>query len=154
MRLVKLTTLLFFTLFLQACATLKPLGFEDPDVSVTSVKVLPGNELAPTFEIKLHVINPNTIPLSLKGVSYNVSLEGHKILTGVSNQIPEIPAYGEGDITLKAKANVLNSFRLIASLLNTSRSQQHLSYELKAKLDLGTLAPNIYVTDNGEIKLR
>ncbi len=123
-------------------------------VTVSSVKLLPNNELAPTFEIKLHVVNPNTIPLSLRGVAYNVSLEGHKILTGVSNQIPTIPAYGEGDITLRAKANVLNSFRLIATLLNTTQPQQEFEYELEAKLDLGTLSPNIYVTDKGKIKIR
>lgn len=154
MRSVQLSFILLIALFLQACATIKPPGFEDPAVTVTSVKILPTNELAPTFEIKLNVVNPNTIPLSLKGVSYSVSLEGHKILTGVSNQIPIIPAYGEGDITLRAKANVLNSLRLMTTLLSSSQPQNKLEYELKAKLDLGTLSPNIYVTDTGEIKLR
>lgn len=154
MRALKILPLFVLVFLLQACAAIKPLDYEEPTVTVTSVKALPtqGEAIIPTFEIKLHIINPNTTALKLKGVSYNVLLEGHKVLTGVSNQIPEIAAYGEGDVTLRAAANMFNSIRLLADLMQNNR--QSLDYELKAKLDFGSLSPNLYVTDKGTVKLQ
>ncbi len=141
-------TLMFF---LQGCATLKPLDFEDPTVTVNSVKIIPSEGIAPAFEISLHLINPNSIALPLRGVAYSIIIDGHKILNGVSNEMPEIAAYGSGDITLSANANLLNSVRLIASLMQQNR--QMVEYEMNAKLDLGTFTPNIHIKDVGEISL-
>jgi LEA14-like dessication related protein len=78
---------------LSACATLNP-NFEEPQVSVNSFKILPGGSINPTFEIGLRVVNPNSMPLNLKGMSYTASIEGNKIFSGVANQLPVITAYG------------------------------------------------------------
>lgn len=151
MRTIYASLVLTLMLALQGCATLKPLDFEDPSVSVNSVKIIPSEGIAPTFEISLHVVNPNSIALPLRGIAYSVTIDGQKILNGVSNDMPDIPAYGTGDITLSANANLLNSVRLIASLMQQSRKM--VVYEMNAKLDLGTLTPNIHIKDIGEISL-
>ncbi|SFG31734.1 LEA type 2 family protein [Neptunomonas qingdaonensis] len=140
-----------FMLLLQGCATLKPLDFEDPTVTVNSVKIIPSDGIAPKFEISLHIVNPNSVALPLRGVAYSVTIDDQKILNGVSNDMPEIAAYGAGDITLSANANLLNSVRLIASLMQQNRKM--VAYEMNAKLDLGTFTPNIYIKDVGEISL-
>lgn len=139
-------------LLLQGCATLKPLDFEDPSVTVNSVKIVPSEGIAPKFEISLHVVNPNSIALPLRGVAYTVKIEGKQILNGVSNKMPEIAAYGDGDITLSATANLLNSVRLLASLMQ--KNQDQVAYEMNAKLDLGTFTPDIHVKEVGEISLK
>lgn len=140
-----------FMLLLQGCATLKPSDFEDPTVTVNSVKIIPSEGIAPKFEISLHIVNPNSVALPLRGVAYSVTIDDQKILNGVSNDMPEIAAYGAGDITLSANANLLNSVRLIASLVQQNRKM--VAYEMNAKLDLGTFTPNIYIKDVGEISL-
>lgn len=142
-------TLMF--LLLQGCASLKPMDFEDPTVTVNSVRIIPSEGIAPKFEISLHLINPNSIALPLRGVAYSVTIDGRKILTGVSNDMPTIAAYGDGNITLSATANILNSVRLIASLVQQNRDM--VEYELNAKLDLGTFTPNIHIKDIGEISI-
>ena len=139
-------------LLLQGCTTLKPLDFEDPSVTVNSVKIVPSDGIAPKFEISLHVVNPNSIALPLRGVAYTVKIEGKQILNGVSNKMPEIAAYGDGDITLSATANLLTSVRLLASLMQ--RNQDQVAYEMNAKLDLGTFTPDIHVKEVGEISLK
>jgi LEA14-like dessication related protein len=143
--------IMLLMLLLQGCASLKPSDFEDPTVTVNSVKIVPSDGIAPTFEISLHIINPNSIPLPLRGVAYTVTIEGHKILAGVSNKIPTIAAYGDGDITLSATANILNSVRLLTSVMQQNRDT--VAYQMDAKLDLGTLTPNIHIKDAGEISL-
>ncbi|WP_293266102.1 LEA type 2 family protein [Neptunomonas sp.] len=141
----------FMLMILQGCATLKPLDFEDPSVTVNSVKVIPSDGIAPKFEISLHIVNPNSIALPLRGMAYTVNIEGRQILNGVSNKMPQIAAYGDGNITVSATANLLNSVRLLASLIQKNQGQ--VAYEMNAKLDLGTFTPDIHVKEVGEISL-
>jgi len=107
--------------------------------------------MAPRFEIGLHVINPNRMALDLAGLSYTVSLEGHQILSGVANDLPAIDAYGEGDVTLLATADLFNSISLFADLVRQPRD--NFSYELEAILDLGGIYPNVNVDKKGQISL-
>jgi LEA14-like dessication related protein len=134
----------------SGCAGLQT-DFKEPTVSVTSFRALPSEGMAPRFEIGLHVTNPNRTALALAGVSYTVSLEGRQILTGVANDLPEIKAYGEGDIMLQATADPFNSISLLADLIRQPRDT--FAYELEAILDLGGMYPNVNVDKKGQISL-
>lgn len=137
-------------LLFAGCANLQS-EFKQPVVSVTSLRVLPSEGLAPRFEIGLHIANPNRYALTLAGISYTISLEGHRILTGVANDLPGIAAYGEGEITLLATTDVFNSISLLADLLQQPRDS--FSYELVAELDLGGIYPIQYVNKSGQLSL-
>ncbi|MBC8318983.1 MAG: LEA type 2 family protein [Desulfobulbaceae bacterium] len=142
------TTLFILSTFLiSGCAGLQ-LNYEEPSVSVTSFKVLPSDSIAPRFEIGLRVINPNRTGLSLRGLSYSVAIEGHKIVSGVSNELPDIAGYGEGEVTLVATANLLSGIRLITDLLQERRDT--FTYGFDAKLDTGSWRPAIHVQEYGE----
>jgi LEA14-like dessication related protein len=132
------------------CAGLEP-GFETPTVGVSSFRILPSTGVAPRFEIGLHIVNPNRTALKLEGLVYSVTLEGHKVLIGVANDLPVIEAYGEGDVVLIATADLLNSIALFATLLQSQ--QEIFDYELDAKLDIGSFRPRIHVVKKGEISL-
>lgn len=138
------------SLLVGACTGLRP-GFETPTVTVTSFRMLPSTGVAPQFEIGLRVLNPNREALKLAGVSYTASIDGQPLIKGVSNQLPAIEGYGSGDITLTAAPNLLAGVRLITNLMNGPRDT--VSYELEAKLDVGTFLPAIRVRDAGEISL-
>lgn len=137
-------------LLIASCANLQT-GFKQPVVSVNSLRALPGEGLAPRFEIGLHVTNPNRFALALAGISYTISIEGRQILTGVANDLPEIAAYGEGEITLLATTDLFNSISLLADLMRQPRDT--FSYELMAELDLGGIYPNQHVSKTGEVSL-
>ncbi len=147
----KLTLLLGLTLFLLAgCATLSP-DFERPSVSVSSFRVLPSNSIVPKFEIGLHVINPNRIPLKLFGLSYEVELEGYRILTGVASELPIISAYGEGDLLLQATPDLFSTISLFTDLMKQPREK--FQFKFSARLDVGKFLPKIRVEKSGEISL-
>ena len=137
-------------LMITGCATLYP-DFETPTVTVSAIRALPSESIAPRFEIGLHIINPNRTALKLFGIAYPLKLDGYKILTGVANDLPIIDGYGEGDVTLIAATSLLSSIRLFADLMNAQRDT--VSYSLEAKLDLGGFRPNIHVNEKGEINL-
>ena len=134
----------------SGCAGLDT-DFETPTVGVSSFRALPSEGVVPRFEIGLHIVNPNRAPLRLDGIVYSVILEGHKILTGVSGDLPVIAGYGEGDITLTATPDLLSSVSLLSSLMNQPR--QTFSYELDARLDIGQLRSRIHVREQGEVSL-
>jgi len=138
-------------LTLVGCAQFFP-KFETPTVNVTSFRVLPGQGTIPIFEIGLHVANPNSMALKLEGISYHVDLEGHRVLSGVSNQLPEIEGYGEGDVVLRVQPDLFSTISLFTDLLSQPRDQ--FKFELTAYLDVGGLMPKIKVQKEGLISLR
>lgn len=135
---------------IAGCATLNP-DFETPTVNVSTIRALPSDSITPRFEIGLHIINPNRSPLKLHGMAYSLTLEGHKLLTGVANDLPIIDGYGEGDVTLTASTSLLSGMRFFADLMKVQPDS--IAYELNAKLDLGGLRPNVHVKEKGEIRL-
>lgn len=143
------SVLLAAFMVLAGCATVPE--FESPAVSVTSVRLMPSGSVTPRFEIGLHVVNPNRVALHPRGIAYSIYIEDHKILTGASNDLPEIEAYGEGEITLHAVTNLMGSISLISDLVN--RPRHDYTYRLEAKMDLGGSRPELRISDEGRIDL-
>lgn len=138
------------TAMLQACGALRP-GFETPTVTISSFRTVPSQGTLPTFEIGLRVVNPNPDSLRLRGISYTVSLNDRELIKGVSNELPVIAAYGEGDVVLTATPNLVQGIRFVTDLMN--RPGDSVRYALEAKLDVGSILPPIRVTDSGTISL-
>ena len=137
-------------LSITACAPLFP-GFETPTATLSSFRVLPGDTIVPTFEIGLHISNPNRIPLKLEGLTYGVYLEGEPVLRGVANQLPVIAAYGDGEVLLQARPDVFSTINLFTRWLNQPRDV--FSYSFEAQLDVGRFMPKINVVRSGELSL-
>jgi len=141
---------LFLAVLLGGCASsLRP--DEAPVVNVNYIKILPVRGIAPEFEIGLHIINPNEQRLALKGISYTVSIEGHRIVMGVSDRLPAIEAFSEGDVVIRAGTDVLSSIRLLTDLMG--RDQKSLAYEFNARLTVTGFSRRIDVVRKGEIDL-
>ena len=140
----------FVILLLTGCATLQS-DYEEPSVIISNFRVLPSEGIAPRFEISLHIVNPNREPLNLVGISYKVKLEGHKVLTGVSNKLPDIEGYGEGDVKVAATADLFGSIGLLTGMIRNRRDT--FQYLLDVKMDVGGFRPNICVKKEGNISL-
>ena len=123
------TSLLFLFPIMGGCAGLQP-GYEKPAVNITSFRAIPTDGAIPQFEISLHIINPNRTSLKLKGISYTIALEGYKIMTGVSNQLPVIDAYGEGNVTLTASVDLFSSIGFITDLIR-NQGKEKISYSFE-----------------------
>ncbi len=138
-----------FICLVSGCAPMQP-GYEPPVVSITSFEAVPAQGLTPRFKIGLHIINPNRSALDLKGISYTIALEGHKIMTGVSNKLPHIEPYGEGVVVLNASVSLFRSIAFFTDLIR-DKNKEHVSYTLNAKLDAGTFHPLIRLSKKGTL---
>jgi LEA14-like dessication related protein len=146
----RIVLLLAAVLLIPGCAGREP-GFETPTVGVSSFRLLPSEGMAPQFEIGLHIVNPNRSALELEGIVYSVILNGHRILTGASSNLPAIAPYSEGEVTLRATADLLSSISFLGSLMK--QGQDTFDYELDARLDIGRLRPRIHVQEKGKLTL-
>jgi len=136
---------------LTACASLRA-NFENPSLEVTSIALLPSEGMQVNFDVGLKVSNPNRVALNVVGLAYDLSLDGFKIIQGVGNDIPAIPAYGDAEFHVSASTNLMQSFKLLSELM--SKPKSILDYALNAKIDLGsTLLPALRLSDAGEINL-
>jgi LEA14-like dessication related protein len=138
-------------LLLAACVSL-PADFKEPAVSLVSITPQITNVFAPEFDIVLHITNPNREALNIAGLSYTIHLQGNKLIEGVANDFPVVAAYGEADINLHARADLIGGISLLGDLLNQANDQ--VEFELNAEIDLGTLYPMIRVQRSGVISLQ
>jgi hypothetical protein len=137
-------------LLLQACATLGP-DYEKPTVTLSSFRALPAQGGMPTFEIGLHILNPNASAIRLEGIVYTVSIQGHDVVKGVGRDFPVIEGYTEQTVKLTATANLLAGIRLVMDLMNTPG--QDLGYEFEARLDTGGIGRDIRVRESGTFRM-
>jgi len=142
--------LLAAILLLQACASLDP-DYEKPTVTLSSFRALPSGGGMPTFEIGLHILNPNASAIRLEGIVYTVSIQGHDVVKGVGRDFPVIEGYTEQTVKLTATANLLAGIRLVMDLMDTPGKD--LDYEFEAKLDTGGIGRDIRVRENGTFRM-
>ncbi len=143
--------LLLLIIGLSGCATLSP-TFETPKIQVLSIQRLSAQGMDQKLLVELNVQNPNAMDLPLKGLSYALLIEGNEVASGVSGDVPMIPAYSEARIALPVTTNLMGLVRLVTGLM--MKGQQNLNYELRAKLDVGiALIPKLSVSEKGTIPL-
>lgn len=139
-------------LLATACSSLVP-GFEQPQVSLTSFALAPqSNGLSPRFNIGLRITNPNRMPLPLRGISYEVEVEGNRILNGASPDLPTVGAYDSADFVIEAAPDLFGGARLLADLMTRQRSSS-LGFTFRARIDSGSLLPAIRVEESGSFGL-
>lgn len=137
---------IFMPLLATSCATLSP-GFKEPLVEVTSIKLQNANSLSLGFDIGLRVSNPNRDALNIDGLTYTLYLAGNKVVSGVSNDTPSIPGYGEGEFKLQAALSLFGGLSLLNGLM--TEYQESIEYELITKLDVGRFYPKITIKRQG-----
>lgn len=138
-------------MILGGCAGVRP-GYERPSLTLDSFRAIPSDGMTPRFALGLRVVNPNPAPLPLRGMSYNVAIEGHRIVTGVAGDLETVPAYGESVIELQAGIDLISGLRLINDLIQDTR-RENVRYNLKARLDTGGLSRFLVLEEAGELSL-
>jgi LEA14-like dessication related protein len=137
-------------LFLSSCANLNP-RIDEPVVTVTSFKILPITGTNLRFQIGLNVSNPNNFDIVVNGLSYNASVEGYDVVSGVTNQVPTLKAYDSDDIVIEAQADLFNGVRLATDILQKRKTD--LNYVLEAKMDVAGILFPIYINKAGLLSL-
>lgn len=147
-----LLTQLLLVLILTGCAGGLRSLVQEPNLQVTSIALRNAGTLAPEFDITLRVSNPNAFDLKLVGMSYSMDIEGNRVLSGVSNQLPAIAAYGDGIVNLTAVVSLMGSINLLRDL--TARDREQIDYVFNTTLDAGRGIPRFNIRRSGQLPLQ
>ena len=104
---------------LTACSTL-PGRPESPRVNLVGLQLVSVDLFEQRYQVRLRVKNPNAFELAIRGIDFQLDINGRAFADGVSNQSVNVPAYGERVIALEVSSSLLQVFRQLQSLENGS----------------------------------
>lgn len=126
-----------------------PKDFEEPGVTLVSVKPRVTNDATPQFDIVLRVTNPNRDALAIKGMSYRVRLDGTEVVEGAASEFPEIAPFGEAEVTVSARPNLFGGLSLLSGWITGARDE--IEFEFDARIDIGSFYPMLKINKRGVI---
>ncbi len=137
-------------LSLTGCASLVQ-QTEPPHISITNLKILDIQLLEQQYGLTMRIQNPNDFPLSIKGLSYKLEINGSKLAYGVSNSPITVPAFGEKKLDVTMVSGTFGIIRQLQSLEQQGR--ELIDYRLSGKLSLTNRLLPIYFEKTGSLDL-
>jgi len=127
--------LLIASLSLAGCAGIT-YHAQPPQVSITDIRLVEAQLLEQQYKMTLRVQNPNDFPFFIKGLSYQLSINGSEFAHGVSKQSHNILPYDEVLLSVSMVSNTLN---VIKQLQAASAANNTLHFRLKGTVSHGTI---------------
>lgn len=129
------------------CASLGP-TLEAPRISLVSMRSLPADagDLETVFQTDLRLINPNDVPLKIRGIDCELDVNGSTLATGVSDQEIEVPRLGTAVVPVTVYASMSDFVWALFRMLNThsGRAEQfNLNYTLRGRVFLAEGLPGL-----------
>ncbi len=126
---------LVLSLTLAACAGLGKLT-EKPQITLVNIETLESGNLEQRFGLTFRLLNPNSVALPIRGMSFDLDLQGRTFATGATPNAINVPAFGEDTFTVEVSTNLLQSAAVLFELLNDP--PEKIDYALDARLRTGT----------------
>lgn len=150
---MKRLSIVFFTGLLLAsllagCAVFRT-DVEPPIVTLADLGVREMGLFEQRYRLRLRIQNPNDFALHIRGLSYDLDLNGREFARGVSAQDVTVPGFGEALIEVDAVSNLA---RVVDQVLDFGK-QGALSYRLAGQLRLGHAVSRVPFEYRGEISL-
>lgn len=128
----RLLTYPLVVLLLAGCSSLGP-QLETPRLSVVNVGMVSADIFSQQFRVRMRVQNPNDRSIPVKGIDYELFLEGDSFAEGVANQPFVIPALGEHEFEMTVRTNFVSSIGRLLSRMN-GRDGNKVDYAITGKV--------------------
>ena len=112
-----------------SCATSR--GIDEPNVSLTRVETEEMGFLEQELAVGLRFYNPNEFPLEVQGIRFDIEIDGEPVASGRDDTRFTIPADGEHEVDVRARAQSIAMLRQLAD------AGSDFSYQVDGKLLLG-----------------
>jgi LEA14-like dessication related protein len=126
---------------------------EAPGINVANIQVQEVKAFETLLKIDLRLINPNDVPLDIKGLNCDLELNGKRFASGVAREKKVIPPFGTGVISVVVYSSV---FKVIRGVIGM-QGKEHFKYRLKGQVHLEgnrLLGSTIPFESAGELSLK
>ena len=147
-----ISLLMFFGLLsgLTGCSTWVTGSFKDPDVQLINVDVVKARLLEQEFRLRFRIDNPNGVSLPVRGLDYNVHLNGIQLAEGHSNEWFTVPAHGHHTFEVPVRTNLWRHLKGVVEALEEPEAP--IRYRLRGEVKTGLLfGRSVHLQRNGEI---
>jgi LEA14-like dessication related protein len=117
---------------LSGCSLFVP-KLDKPTLSVVSVQMLKGDLWHQELKVRMRVQNPNNRSLPVKGLSYQLDVDGQEFAHGMSGDSFVVPARGEAEFDMSVSANTAS---MLLKVLGQNNKQ--VDYRIAGKIALST----------------
>jgi len=115
---------------LSGCSLFVP-KLEKPTLSVVSVQLLRSDLWHQVLKVRMRVHNPNDRALPVRGLSYELDLDGQEFAQGQAGDSFIVPARGEAEFDMRVSANMAS---MLVKLLGQGGNQ--VDYRITGKIEL------------------
>jgi LEA14-like dessication related protein len=137
-------------LLLTACAGVDT--YRDPiRVTVSGIQVLESTLLEQLYLVTLRIQNHNEEPISIRGGSFDLEINGKDFGSGVTDQAVTVPGYSDAKVEVRMVSTVFGMLRLIQSM--RERTDQSMQYEISGRLTAEGVLGGLPFREAGEISL-
>jgi LEA14-like dessication related protein len=139
--------IILLALGLSGCSLFVP-KLERPTLSVVKVQLLKSDLWHQELRVRMRVQNPNDRALPVKGIVYQLDVEGQELAHGMSGDSFVVPALGEAEFDMSVSANMAN---MLIKLLNKGGTE--VEYRIYGKISLSAgLLRSLEFNDHGTFK--
>ncbi len=132
MKMFNISVTVLLAMLLTACAGLMTRP-EAPRISLIGLKPVSVELFEQRFLVSLRLKNPNQFVLPIRGLDFNMDINGKRFANGLSASQVDIPALGEGQIDVEVSSSLLNTFRQLGAILEQGRG---FDYKIKGDVML------------------
>jgi Conserved secreted protein len=135
---------------LAGCSTFRP-KIEPLRLMVVTAGMTSTDMFSQSFLVRLHVENPNDREISVKGIDYQLFLQGDSFAEGLTNRPFKLAAKGETEFDMTVRTNFMSSIGRLVSRLNGARKVDY-SIEGTVLTDI-TMMKKIPFRETGTVEL-
>ena len=126
---------------------------EAPRLSLVSVGMMSADIFSQQFRVRLHVQNPNARDIPIKGIDYEIFLQGDSFAEGLASEPFVVPALGEKEFDMTVRTNFVSSIGRLLSRMN-GREGNEINYSITGKVMVDLpFVPNIPFANSGTVDL-
>ena len=149
-RILSLLLTLGLLVSLGGCSSWLTDDFRDPEVRLLKVDVVKAKLLEQKFVLRFRVDNPNDMSLPIRGLNYNVKLNGVLLAEGQSDKSFTVPARGHQTFEVPVRTNLWRHLKRIVNSLEDP--DEPISYQLQGEVKTGLMfGRSVHLQRNGEI---
>lgn len=126
--------LLLAPVALAGCTLPNLSGLDAPEVSLVNIRPVQLGLLEQALELDLRFVNPNETAIDVDGLRYELTLDGGRLGSGVSDARFSLPRLGEAVVPVRLYVQTTDLINRIGGL----GGRQRLDYRLTGQLFTGT----------------